>query len=50
MTEKGVCEAMTVGGARLQARKQIAESGDGLDAGLISSAQTAFLDGAQTCK
>jgi len=42
MTEEGAREAMTAGGARLQARKQIAASRDGLDAGLISSAQAAF--------
>ena len=42
ITEDGSREALTAGGARFQARKQIAASRDGLEAGLISSAQTAF--------
>jgi hypothetical protein len=42
MTE-GSREALTAGGARLQARKQNAASRDGLDAEIISSSQAAFL-------
>jgi hypothetical protein len=50
MTEEGSLEALTAGGAMLQARKQIAASRDGLDAGLMSASNDVFLGGAQTCK
>ena len=50
MTEEGSHEALTAGGARLQARKQIAASRNWLDAELMSVSQAVFLDGAQTCK
>jgi hypothetical protein len=46
MTE-GSREALTAGGARLQARKQIAASRDRLDAGLVSASPVVFLAGAQ---
>jgi hypothetical protein len=48
MTEEGSREALTAGGAKLQARKQIAASRDGLDAGIMSVSQAVFLAGAQT--
>jgi hypothetical protein len=51
MAEKGSREALTAGGARFQARKQIAASRDGLDAGPVYHPhRPPYFDGARTCK